>query len=301
MITDYFDTTWGIIRLFCSAIVTDNSRKQVVHELATGDVHPVQDRGLVPRKTRCSLLFDEMPGESKSAFDRFLEFKAQVDRGDDAIFTHPIDGSYLAKVGEFTYEIDEDSNIVNAVAEFIANDEITAVRPSAVGSAAATGVDDVEARADELRASLDAYGIESTAPELAKTTVDGWSSGESVPTRDVMNQTAELVEAIGQMIELEGLEDDIELWPVYVSAIMLGDSIRAAALAVTSEAPAVFVMRVAVPTSVLALVLRIYPAVEAEDRERQVRELNDLRTPSGLISAGTDLIMPSTSSSARAV
>lgn len=300
MITDFYDTTWGIVRLFCSSISTENSRKQVVHELATGDVHPVSDRGMAVRRTRCSLLFDEMPGEPRSAFDRFLEFKAQVDRGDDAIFTHPIDGSYLAKVGEFSYVIDEDSNIVDASAEFISNDEIIAVRPAAVGTAAATGVDDVAARADELTANLDAKGLTSDVPELAKTTVDAWTSGDSVPTRDVVNETAELIEKIGSFIEDNGLEDDLELWDVYVSTILLGDSIRAAALAATSDAPSIFVMRVALPTSVLALVLRVYPASEAEDRERQVRELNDLRTPSGLISAGSDVIMPSRSSATRA-
>lgn len=297
MAAEYFDVTWGRTRLWCSSIQTDNSRTQVVHELSTGDTHPVQDRGLAPRRVRCELLFVDMHNEKLSALERFLIFKGQVDNGNEEVFTHPIDGSYPAKVGEFNYTIDEDGNFADVTAEFIAADEVVAVNPAGPGQTTPTGIDAVQARADELLADMTEFEIDSTIPADAIAAVDAWTSGDTVPTRDIVNQTADLSEQLSSFIEDEGLEDDLELWDVYRSTILLGDAIRSAALAATSETASIFIVKIAAPTSVLGLAARTYGGLEAEDRERQIRNLNDIRTTSGLLEPGMEIAMPARSSS----
>lgn len=299
MAEDLYQTTWGRIRLWCSSISTNNSRRQVVHELATGDVHPVQDRGLEARRCTLSLLFDEMPTESASAKERFLAFKAQVDRGDEEIFTHPIDGAYLAKVGECDYEIDEDTNIVSARVEFIATAEIEAVSPAGSGTSSAAGGDAVAARADELNAALESVDISSTVTTDAVAAQEVWATAETVPTRQIIADTAAMSDRLASLIDTEGMEDDLALWPAFRAVIMLGDAFRSSALSATSDTPNVFFMRIGATVSLLALCVRIYRGAEAEDRARQVQDLNDLRTP-GWIPAGSELIMPAKSSRRRA-
>lgn len=292
MADELYDISWGSVRLWCSSISTVNSRTQVIHALATGDDHPVQDRGAAPRVTRCSLLFDEMPGEARSALARFLEFKAQVDSGEEHVFVHPVDGGYFAKVGEFTYDIDEDENIVNVSCEFIPNQVIAAVLQPGLGTLPGAGFDAVEASAADLLADLEDSNIVSTVPQDAIDAIAGWQE-EGITTRDILVSVAELSDSLASLIEDQELEGDLALFDCYRSAIMLGEAIRAAAVGATSETSSIFFLKIATPQSVLALVVRIYGGAEAEDRERQVRALNDIRTPGGLLDSGTELAMPS--------
>lgn len=298
MATEFFDTTWGRIRLWCSSIETTNSRTLVVHELAVGDLHPIHDRGLAPKKARCSLLFDEMPNEPKPPDVRLLEFIAQVDQGDEQIFTHPLLGSYLAKVGDFTWNLDEDGNIVDATAEFIADDQIIGVH-AGIGSQALTGTDAVAARAAELNAALESVDIASDLPAKAVAFQESWIEPELVPTRQVFVESSEIATLLTNLIDENGLEDDLEYFDAYRAAIMFGAAVRDAAIAVTSETPSIFFVKVSTPTPLLALVAKIYGGSEAADREVQVRSLNDIRFVGGLIATGTELAMPQKSTLAR--
>jgi hypothetical protein len=296
---DFFEVSWGNVRLFCSTISTDNSRTQVVHELAAGDEHPVSDRGAAPRRTKCALLFDDFPGESDTPLDRFLKFKAQVDDGAEEVFTHPIDGGYFAKVSEFTYDIDEDSNITNAMAEFIANQPIVATLQPGRGTIPSAGIDAVAARADELNAELEsvdfdadmeAAGLEPTFVSAAALLPEAWSENPDITAREILVDVAAVSNQLSTLASL--LEDDLELFAAYRATIMFGAAFRDSAISATSETPHVFILKLGSPTSLLALVARTYGGAEAEERERQVRSLNDIRTPGGLLEAGTELVMP---------
>jgi hypothetical protein len=55
----------------------------------------------------------------------------------------------------------------------------------------------------------------------------------------------------------------------------------------------VFVVRLTVPTPLLALCARLYGGAQAEDFERQVRDLNDLRFLAGMLLPG-EYLMPAT-------
>ncbi len=293
---DFFDITWGRIRLLCSNLTTDNGRTQVVHELTSGDDHPIQDRGSVPRKVTCALLFIQQPDEPSPPEDRFEQFLDQVDRGDVELFTHPINGSYLVHVSDFTYDIDEDGNITNASCVFIRAGEIQDLYPATIGAASLTGIDSVGVRADALSDALADFEIESTIPADAIASSTSWLESPDVPIRDVLVDVAQTSTALNDLIEVEQLAGDLTLWPAYQATILLGAAYREAAIAATSETPSLFFMLIGTPTSVLGLCARVYGGAEAVDRDRQVRALNDLRSPGGLIEAGTYLAMPAPSS-----
>lgn len=297
---DFFDITWGRIRVWCSTVSTDNSRTQVVHELSSGDDHPIQDRGRVARKVTCALLFVEMPNEPLLPQDRLEDFIAQVDRGSVELFTHPLAGSYLVHVENFTYDLDEDGNVENATCTFIAAGELEESYLIQGRTSPITGVGDVSSRADALADALADFELESTIPTEAKKTSDGWLTTADVPIRDVLVGAATVSTALDALIVDEGLESNLDLWPVYQATVLLAASFRQAADAAVSETPSIFFMRIASPTSVLALVTRVYGGAESEARDRQVRALNDLRSPGGLIEAGVTVAMPAVPPSFRA-
>lgn len=290
---DFYETTWGSIRLWCSRVHTAGGRTQVIHRIGAGDVHPVSDRGLEPKVCTVALLFDDIPGESLTPLERLRQFKDQIARGEDEMFTHPVDGAFLVKAGKFDYVIDEDSNILEASIEFIQSEEIVGVNPAGLGVSGHTGTDALAATSADLLADLEDSDITSDLPTRAVAMQESWLAAEEVPTRDILVDAAAVSAELAALIEDEGLEDDLAKFGAYRSAMLFGAAFRAAALAASSDVPSIFVMKVRAATSLLALVAKIYGGAEADLRERQVRNLNDLRFTGGLIAAGTELVMPS--------
>jgi hypothetical protein len=288
---DFYDVTWGNVRLWCSSITTDNSRTQVIHELAEGSEHPVQDRGLAPRKVSCSLLFVEMPTESTSAIDRFLAFKAQVDGGEQFLFTHPIDGGYYANVEKFDYTLDEDSNIEGASCTFIKAGTAESPLAAGAGTGNSAGADAVSARAEDFDDELEAVGLSSDVGSDAVDRQEEWSTADSVPTRQVIVDVADLSNRLSTLISDEGLEFDLKLFGAYKASIFLGDAIRAAALAALAETPKLTAILIGESVSVWVLCRRIYGGVDTESRVRQVLALNDIRTPAW-IDRGSVVVVP---------
>lgn len=294
---DFEDCTWGAVRLWCARIETDNSRRQVVHELADGDEHPVQDRGLAPRTVRCSVLFVEMPTETRSPMERFLSLKKQVDGGQRLLFTHPLDGSYFVNAGDFRYVIDDDGNLENGACEIAFTRSGEAEEPAAagLGTNIAAGAAAVTARAaelDALLADLDFGEATSAITAKAKARQEEWETADIVPTRQVVNDVAELSDDLAAVIDDNGLEDDLAHWETWKAVVFMGAAIRAAALAALAETPKVTSVRLSSEISLVAWCARRYGGADALERERQIRALNpELRTP-GWIPAGSTLIVP---------
>lgn len=281
----FVQSSWGRLRLWLGTTETDNSRTIVVHDLSSGDHHPTRDQGLATRRVRASLLFDEFDGESETPTARFRAFKAAVDAGVEAIFTHPIGESFLATVGPFNYTLEPGFDYPTTVTvEFIPVDEVEPISPAGAGTSGVAGEGAVNARADELDAFLNEFldfgeASSVTVTSDARAAAAAWNEGESVPTRQILVDTADISDKLATMIDDLGLEDDLALFDVFRASIMFGESVRAAALAATSEVPAVFVLRVMTVVAILPLMAKIYGGSEAEERARQVNELNDIVTP----------------------
>lgn len=414
--SELLECRWGKLRLFASRINTEGGRTLVVHNPSAGDVHVVQDRGLRERRVRCSLQFDDFPGQPGPK-DAALALKAAKDSGIAAVFQHPLEGRFLASIGDFTSEIDENS-VISAEAEFVqeAPDESPVVTGSGTGGvagqvsvdAAAEAMDTQLANLGQLQMSAPsatavmaklpgntgplaqlnqirgkinlsvatakafavgitnqvsstansissdasaivgaptetqfaAFGASSALDSLllspagehldlttvvpppsgfgsrspdpsntlalaasaeaqqglfAATTLDArvsvsrWAQTD-VSTRAILIDAARISNNIATMIELGGLETDLSLWPAFRAAIMLGDAVRSAAVAATSDTPSVFTMRVRERTALLPLAARLYGGAQAADRVRQILSLNDIPTP-GWLDPG-DYVMP---------
>lgn len=148
---ELLECRWGKLRLFAARINTQGGRTQVVHNPASGDVHQVQDRGLVERRVRCHLQFDDFPGQPSPAAAA-LALESAKNTGETAVFQHPLLGRFVASIGEFNAEIDEFS-VISAEAEFIQEAPADGVQQSTT-VAAATGEASVSAAADALDTQL---------------------------------------------------------------------------------------------------------------------------------------------------
>lgn len=293
MIDGLFAVSWGRLTLWCAAIGTSLPRQLIVHRQSSGDEHPVDDRGLDAQRSRVTILFDDFDGEKTTPVARFRELLAAHKLGTEAMFTHPIDGAFMAKIGEFSYDLVSDYGTPqNVSCEFVPVDTVNTVSPAGANTSGSVGEGAVNAAADDLDAALAAAGIELEDPptDLGREAAESWVSGETVPTRKVIVDTANISSMLSAMIVEQGLEDDLALWDVFVATIMFGSATRNAAIAATSEVPAVFVLRVRRVVAILPLMARIYGGAEAEDRARQAEELNDIRTP-GWFGPG-DLLLP---------
>lgn len=285
----YFVASFGGVRLWCSRVATTNGRKLVIHDPARGDDHPVQDRGLETRTTTCTLLFDEMDGDTSSPRERFDRFAQLVEEGEPQVFTHPLRGSYLARVGRFDHEVDEASNI-SAEVEFVPEDRIPAVTVASAGTSAAAGEDAVVAAADNADSELESVGMTTTATGEARAAVEAWVDADAT-ARQVIVDVGRITELVGTEIERLGLTDRLALWQAYRAMLLLADSVVAAGRAATADVARIMTIRVGRPIALRALLASIYGAREVDDREPQARSLNDIRTP-GWIETGTQLRLP---------
>jgi len=274
--------TWGSLRLWAASIDTKGGRTKVVHRLTSGDEHPVDDRGLQERRYRYELLFDDMPDDPLSAEERLRRLDAAVKSGADAILSHPIDGTFLAGVGEFEYRIDASTNVESCTIEFIPTGDVAPISPAGGGTGMAAGELAVNAAADELDSALLEVGLELSTVKDVREAVASWSEPEFVPTRQIIAQTADLSAQLVEFLNEGGLEDDLAYFDVWRSTVLLGDALRAAALAATAQTPAVFRIRVTTQVALLALMAELYGGADALDFARQALELNDIATPGWL-------------------
>lgn len=363
---------WGDIRLFVSSMQWQGGQTQVVHNLASGDIHPVQPRGAQIRTSRLQLLFDDFDGASETGVVALRRFEQSI--AERRLFTHPVDGTYFARIGDFEPQID-DSSVVTAMCEFIPDGDVQLISPTGGGMTIAAGEGAVAQAADKLNTDLadlgigfqpeaikrldfnksislnidasfsvtasvalsanlsasasadasvsasvsanaqlqasasvlafaDVYAAAAAAAQVtavaqisgmgsasafafayasaaldadARASVAAWSE-EDAPARRASVDAARIRESISTLIDTGELETNLQLWPAYRSAIMLGDAVHSAAVAASSETANLFTMLVQSPTALLPLAARIYGGAAAQDRARQIAALNDIKT-----------------------
>lgn len=293
---EFFECFWGGVRLWLARISTDNGRSLVVQEATRGDVPWVDDRGRAPHRVTCSLLFDQMIRETTSPKERFLRFKALAEQGKPQVFTHPLEGSFLARLGRFDHVVDQDG-VISAEVEFIAVEETRTIEPLDLGGAAAAGEEAVAAAADAADAALAAADLESDLPGDAKAASAGWLGGAEVDARQVFVDVGSLSERIGAEIADLQLETDLALWSVFKAYVLLDEAIRAAGGAAIGEGT-IFTIRLAAQSSLRPLLATMYPADEVDERMRQALALNVVANPTRL-EPGTELRLPQPAPRAR--
>jgi hypothetical protein len=287
---ELYAASWGGIRLWCTRVSTTNGRKLVIHDPTRGDQHPVDDQGLETRTTSCTIIFDDMEGETDSPKTRFDRLCALIEQGDAQIFTHPLRGSYLARVGRFDHDVDEYS-VISAEIEFVPEADVPAITVTTAETSAIAGGDAVAAAADRADVALAELGAESPVTDQARAAAAAWQD-DGTTVRQVQVDVAQLVEAIRAEVARLDLAGTLRRWRAHRAMTLLAESVVGAGRAATAADTArLMTVRITRPTALPALLAGIYGARDVPERARQARSLNDIRTP-GWIEAGTDLRLP---------
>jgi hypothetical protein len=290
----YYVSSFGGLRLWASKFSTDKSRTQVRHDLSSGDDFVVQDRGRALLVTNVSLVFDWMDGDDLSPLDRLRKLLALVD-AQARILSHPIEGSFLARVGPFKYEIDQ-SGVISAEVEFAAVSAVTSTAPVSAGTLSGPGIGLCSAAADDLQAQLDDVGLTSSSPTTVVATVAGWSSSDNPNPRQILAQTGSLTSQLGA--EAGIYDHDLNLWSAFKATVVLAETVRIAAGSAAADTASTFLLRVGTPIALRALLTANYPADEADSRYDEIMQLNDIVSPWS-IDIGTELQMPLPTPTAR--
>jgi hypothetical protein len=267
-----------------------SGRDIVVKSPSRGDVHILQDRGLRHRTLRCDLVFVDEPGRT-AAIERFRDFQRLANDGEPQLFRHPIDGSYRARVSDFEYSVSAEELAVTSSCVFLADGDILTVVEPGFGAAPLAGVEEVAATASACEVELAEIRASSDVPRSTLDTVTAWTQAETPDTRAVYLEAASLSQQINEEVTRLELVTNLDRWPVYREFVNLNFQMRRAAEAVTSETSDVFEILVEAAQPLRALCAQLYGAAFAEDKARQITQLNGFRTP-GLVPAGTRLKAP---------
>jgi prophage DNA circulation protein len=282
--------SYGGVAFWVSSMSGRVGREIIVKSPSRGDVHVLQDRGLRHRSLQCELLFCDEPDRDPPV-DRFLEFRRLAESPEPQIFRHPLDGSYRARVSDLEYTIRADDREITASCTFLADGEPLTVINAGLAGAPLAGVEQVSATVASTNTLLAEQEMTSDVPQSTLDTVTAWTQAETPDTRAVHLEAASLAQRIGEETTRLELIADLERWPIYRAFVQLNFEMRRAADAVTSETDDVFEILVDAAQPLRLLCARLYGAAFAEDKARQIVQLNGIRTP-GLVPAGTRLTAP---------
>lgn len=289
MIDEFLDAQFGPVRMWASRISTVNDRRLVTHSPTSGDEHAVQNKGLDQRVVSCSLLFDDMDGETTSPRERFNALLALHQSGEPQIFRHPLIGSYRATFGRFSHELE--GAVISAEVEVVPTGTVPpATQVAQAGTSAAVGADAVTFAADQVDAELAAVGLETPVTASARDAVAEWDELET-RVRRVLVDVGLIVDTIETEIVRLRLSRSNALWPAHRAMLVLGETFQAAARSATADASRLMVVMTGRPIALNALLANIYGAREVPFRRLQALDLNDIPTPAW-IPQGTQLRLP---------
>ena len=284
--SSYFKSAWGGIRLWASKVSTEAGRSLAVQTYTRGDVPDAQDRGSGLHHVRLSLLFDDMTGETKPAVERLTDLLAKINEGKAQLLTHPIEGTFLAMIGEFSYEIDEHGTIT-AEAQFLAVENVGAVVVAPLGAS----LDDTDAAmssaADELQQQLADLESSSDLPTKMKDVGSSWTD-EAKSARDVMVDVGQLSDQMWLEIDNLELAADVALYPAMRAYVLAGEATRAAGAVASGDTASVMELTVDGPIALRTLLAQVFGADQAEGEYDRALQMNDIPNP-GRIDGGTVL------------
>jgi hypothetical protein len=284
----YYSASWGGLRLWIASLRYPAGRDVVVHEPSSGGGFVTQDRGPTLRRASMSLLFASFPGETKSGVERVRALEALASDGEPHIFTHPIHGSYLARIADLSIDLDSEGP-PTATCDLIPTEPVAAV--TAIGGGGIVdpwGTSGIDAAADDLDAELANLWL-SNVPGDARAAAATWDEGDA-SSRDVLVTVERITSTISDEIEGHEMDADIALWSALKAYVLLGDALRTGAIATSGSSATTITMLLGETTSLRPLLAAVYGASEVESRYAEALELNDIRAP-GRIPAGTMLTL----------
>lgn len=285
---------YGGLRIDVLSLSDDVSRALAVHKYVRREGGDVEDLGGEPRTTRCRVLFFEHEGHAdaraQNHIERFRAFVELVRKGKAQTFTHPITGSYRARVGAFTFDADAERRDQIAVdVEFTEDTTEPAVFELGSGMPLLSGAEEVAAAADAADAEIAAAGLEpSTVGGESISAAESWESDTEKTVREVNLELAGMSNKIAAELDRYEVATNVDRYPVMTSLQHLNYTLRKAAQAFTDRTPRLIEITVRAPVPLLTLCARTYGGDLASERFDDLMRLNDIHNPAR-IEAGTVL------------
>lgn len=286
----YFDAAFGDQRILVSQIDTDGGRDIAVSSPSRGNKHVLMDRGEKFGPTTCEILFVDQPRLAPYT-DRYDAFRALVKAGEPQIFSHPLDGSYLARAEATHTHASSETKEIRVTCTFYPESELQSVFPSGAGVSSAAGLESVSVAAGDVDDALSDLGIDtSDVPTTCLAKVQEWNDAEDLDSQEVFLGVASLTEQISDAIDALDLATDITRWSAYKAMIALRYQVMLAGEALTSAEDRLIDITIDRPLPLLAVCAELYGGALAPDVSAKIAKINRIRTP-GLIPAGTRLKM----------
>lgn len=301
-----FSASFGGLPLYVLNTSDVGGNRLVRHSFPHRDGEELEPMGAVARKTRCKLIFfyPLQSGLRLGPQDSFLDptayFRAFMDlvaSPERQVFTHPLTGSYMARVGEVTYAADPSQrDVITAECTFEEDTLEPAVFDQAAAFTSATSMIDVtQSRAalqDEILVIRPKVGTTIYVDALetaADDSVDRASTwGDPVKKlRDANLELAQSLEELDIANQNLGASLDVGFFPLITAVNDLKLSLIQRWRS-TQQAARIIQVTVYSPAPLFVLAAQIYGATGVEDRVNQILGLNDVRNPLR-IEAGTVL------------
>jgi hypothetical protein len=293
-VVDFYESRYGNVRLWLSGVDTARGNTLVIHEPSAGRNYTVQDRGEVLLRCTLQILFDQMIDDI-DPLDRYRQFYALATDGKPHVLTHPIEGSFLARVENVNQAIDQ-NGVIGCSAVFVQVESSAAILQAGASTVPATGSNAVAASAASLDLALAEIESSSNSSAVATATADAWTSDPTVTSREVVTQSAALTNDL--YAESATFDDSLESWEAQRATLLLLGNLYQATDSVLSDTSQTFSLKLGSAVALRLLVASIYGADEADSRYSQVLILNDIADPSSL-SAGVELLMPAVDTRSR--
>lgn len=293
----YFSASFGGVDLLVASLSSEDGRDIAIHSPSRGDTHTLQDRGQKLLSVNAELLFIDQPTAKADYVTRFTGFRDLVNLGEASVFTHPVLGSYRARISSLAWHLSDAEQMISASCTILAEEQPQSVFPSGAGASTSAGLDAVTAAGDavdEKLAALSPPGLTSPIPAQAIAAAKAWSLTNELELDAAAVQAAvtTIANNIAGAIDTYNLATNISNWEVYRAFVLLAAQVKRAGDAATADTDILIDVTLGRAQPLRTLCARIYGADLAEDRSQQVAKLNRVRTP-GLVPAGTVLKMPS--------
>lgn len=264
-------------------------RDWVTQSPSRGDDHSHLDRGKRLKRTTCTINFCKRD-QNDDHIARLIEFQKAADDGTQAVFVHPIAGSYLAIVDSFEFRLTSADDVITVDASFLAVVEPKPVSTIGAGVKAHAGVYSVQSKIADVPASA---GLDTTSI-LAK--IEAWADSAAETSNLAAAEIDGICAQIDAAIEATEAATTIETWPIYRSLIALRYECTLAAIAASATTDRLISYTVDTATPLRVFCVNYYGPEYADDAEDSIRSSNVINEP-GLLRPGQQIQIPPKGSS----
>ncbi len=259
-----------------------------------------EDMGGEPRSTACRVIFFQR-SEDDDHLARFADFDRLKRTGEAHTFTHPLTGSYQARIGRFTFAADANLRDCVMVDVSFMEDIVTpAIFDLGAGAPTMSATQEIAAVSAELTTALDRVtaieGLISGKPPSFSVTVGAdalalvtsWANDAQKAIGDVRVELEDMRARIDETTRKLELATNVRRWPILRSLVELEGAVRRAAEVFTDRTPRILEMTIKAPVNLMTFIARRYGASQVDQRMAEMMRLNSIPNPARL-EAGTVL------------